>query len=217
MNLLDYVRILTRRGWIIILAVIITAGAAFGFSKTQTEVYRASQKVLLLPARNDFGLSETLRILLRSFVEYLNTDAIAADVIADLELDMQPGELRSDVTINSDPTTLIIQIDVDLEDGPTAAAVATAWGRELEDWREKESSELRREERIEAQLLDTATYGLHRPNTRVNVMAGAVLGLLIGGAIVFVMEYMEANIMQRVEDVERVMEGSVLAAIPQHE
>lgn len=217
MNLLDYVRIIIRRGWIIVLAVVITSGAAYGYSQTQTEVYRASQKVLLLPARNDFGLSETLRVLLRSFVEYLNTDAVAADVIEELQLDMQPGELRSNVSISSDPSTLTIQIDVDLENGDTAAAVATQWGQELVDWRDRENSDLRREERIEAQRLDSATYGLHRPNTRVNVVAGAVLGLLVGGVMVFVLEYLEANIMRRPADVERVLDSPLLASIPHYE
>lgn len=217
MNLLDYVRILVRRGWIILLAVVITAGAAYGFSQAQTKVYRASQKVLLLPARNDFGLSETLRILLRSFVEFLDTDAVAQQVITTLEIDMQPGDLRSNTTISSDPTTLTIQIDVDLEDGPQAAAIATRWGAELVEWRAQENSELRREERIEAQLLDTATYSQHRPNTRINVIAGAVLGLLAGGLVVFVLEYLESNILRRPEDVERVMENPLLATIPQYD
>jgi capsular polysaccharide biosynthesis protein len=214
MNLLEYVRILARRGWIVVLAVVITAGAAYSFSRLQTKEYRATQKVLLLPARNDLGLSETLRILLRSYVEYLNTDNVANTVIETLRLDMQAADLRTDARINSDPTTLTIQIDVDLNDGAQAAAVATEWGRQLVEWRDQQNSQLRREDRIEAQLLDTATYGQHRPNTRINVIAGAILGLLIGGGVVFVLEYLESNILRRPEDVERLLEISLLASVP---
>ena len=215
MNLLDYVRIIVRRGWIIVLAMILTAGAAYGFSKVQTEEYRATQKVLLLPARNDLGLSETLRILLRSFVEYLNTDQVAQAVITELELDMQPGDLRSNTTINSDPTTLIIQIDVDLTDGDQAAAIATEWGNQLVEFRDQENSNLRIEDRIEARLLDNASYGLYRPNTRVNVMAGAVLGLLIGAIVLFVLEYMESNIIRDPDDIERQLDIDLLASVPE--
>lgn len=217
MNLLDYVRVLVRRGWIIILAIVITAGAAFGFSKAQTVEYRATQKVLLLPARNDLGLSETLRILLRSFVEYLNTDSVANSVIDTLQLDIQAGDLRSNTTINSDPTTLTIQIAVDLPDGPQAAAIATEWGRELVAFRDRENSQLTRQDRIEAQLLDTATYGQHRPNTQVNVLAGAILGLIVGFIAVFVLEYLESNILRRAEDVERLLEVPLLAIVPEAE
>ena len=124
MNLTYYVRILIRRGWILVLAMVITATAAYGFSKLQTPTYRATQRVLFQPARNDYGLTETLRILLRSYVVWLNTDERAGQAIERLQLDMLPGELRSDMTVSSDPTQLIVQIDVDMEDGPTAARAA---------------------------------------------------------------------------------------------
>ncbi len=214
MDLTYYVRVLVRRGWIVALAVIITAGAAFGLSKAQTPVYRATQKVLLQPARNDFGLTETLRILLRSYVVYLNTDQQAATVIDRLQLDMTPGELRSHTTISSDPTQLVVQIDVDLQDGPLAAQIATELGRLLVEYRTEDNRDLRREDRIDALLIDTATYGLYKPKTKINVMAGAMLGLLLGGAAVFALEYMQSNIVREKEDVERFLELPVLAAIP---
>jgi capsular polysaccharide biosynthesis protein len=214
MNLTYYVRILLRRGWIIALAVVITAGAAFGFSKLQTPTYRATQNVLFQPARNDFGLTETLRILLRSYVVFLNTDEQAANAIERLQLDMTPGEVRSHTTISSDPTQLLVQIDVTMEDGPTAARIATELGRLLVEERTEDNRDLPRADRIEARLIDTATYGQYTPRTTINTMAGAVLGLLVGGAVVFVLEYLESNIVRRREDIERFLDLPVLAAIP---
>jgi capsular polysaccharide biosynthesis protein len=214
MNLTYYVRILLRRGWIIALAVVITAGAAFGFSKLQTPTYRATQYVLLQPARNDFGLTETLRYLLRSYDVFLNTDEQAANAIERLQLDMTPGEVRSYTTISSDPTQLTVQIDVTMEDGPTAARIATELGRLLVEERTEDNRDLPREDRLEARLVDTATYGQHTPRTMINTVAGAVLGLLVGGAVVFVLEYLESNIVRRREDVERFLDLPVLAAIP---
>ena len=55
MNLIDYGSILIRRGWIMLLLGIIAAGAAFIFSRQMTPVYRATQKVLIVPSRSDFG------------------------------------------------------------------------------------------------------------------------------------------------------------------
>ena len=214
MNLTYYVRILIRRGWIIALAVVITAGAAFGFSKLQTPTYRATQYVLFQPARNDFGLTETLRILLRSYVVFLNTDEQAANAIERLQLDMTPGEVRSHTTISSDPTRLVVQIDVTMEDGPTAARLATELGRLLVEERTEDNRDLARADRIEARLIDTATYGQYTPRTAINTIAGGMLGLLVGGAIVFVLEYLESNIVRRREDVERFLDLPVLAAIP---
>ncbi|NDJ76295.1 MAG: hypothetical protein GYB65_08540 [Chloroflexi bacterium] len=217
MNLTYYLQILIRRGWIIVLAAVITAAGAYMFSQVQTPVYRASQRVLLEPARNDFGLTETLRIRLRSFVVFLNTREQAAIAIERLDLDMTPDEVLSYTTISSDPTQLIVQIDVDMEDGDQAAAIATEMGRLLVEYRDVDNRDLNREDRIEARLLDTATYGQYRPNTRINVLAGGVLGLLVGGAVVFVLEYLESNIFRRADDVERFLDLPVLAAIPADE
>jgi capsular polysaccharide biosynthesis protein len=214
MNLSYYVRILIRRGWILVLAMVIAAGAAYGLSKAQTPVHRATQRVLLQPARNDYGLTETLRILLRSYVVYLNTDAQAAAAIDRLQLDMTPGDLRRYTTISSDPTQLVVQIDVDMQDGPQAARVATELGRLLVEYRTEDNRDLRREDRIDALLIDTAGFGLHSPKTRVNMMAGAVLGLLLGGVVVFVLEYLESNILRSRDDVAAFLALPLLAAIP---
>jgi capsular polysaccharide biosynthesis protein len=203
-----------RRGWIVVLAVVITSASAYAYSRTQTPEYTASQKALIQPARNDFGLVETLRILLRSYVEYLNTDLRAQEVIQRLELDMTPGELRTNATINSDPTTLIIQIDVEMEDPGTAAEIANTWGQLLVEFRNQGNSDLRREDRIDASLLDYPAAGQSKPNTRTNVLAAAILGILLGGAVVFVLEYLEANILREADDVERWLEAPILASIP---
>lgn len=214
MDLSYYVRLLVRRGWIIALAVIITAGAAYALSKAQTPVYRATQRVLMQPARNDFGLTETLRILLRSWVVYLDTQQNAQEAINRLNLDMTAGDLMRYTTISSDPTQLTVQIDVDMQDGPLAARIAYELGVLLKEYRDQQNRDLNRQDRIDAIVLDPATYGLYRPRTAVNTMAGGVLGLLLGGTVVFVLEYLESNVVRRQEDVERFLDLPVLAAIP---
>ncbi len=217
MNLTDYLRILIRRGWIVLVAMILTAGAAFIFSKQQTPVYRATQKILIAPARNDFGLAQTLKQLMSSWVARLDAEARAKDVIDALSLDMTPGDLDSKVTISSDLNTLIISIDVDLTDGATAARVANTYGQQFFQWREQQNAPLRLEDRINAELLDYPTPSLFRPNTAVNVAAGALLGILLGGAVVFVLELLDANIIRRPDDIERYLSLPVLGTLPDSE
>ena len=54
---------------------------------------------------------------------------------------------------------------------------------------------------------------LLRPNVRINVIIGAVAGLFLGAIIVFVLEYLESNIIRRRDDLLR-NEIPVLAAVP---
>ena len=55
MNLLDYGRIILRRGWIAILLASIVAVSAYVFSQIVTPVYRGTQTVLLVPVRSYLG------------------------------------------------------------------------------------------------------------------------------------------------------------------
>ncbi len=214
MNLTDYFRILARRGWIILLAVILTAGSGFAFSKLQTPIYRSTQKILIKPARNDFGLTQTLRQLMNSWVSRLDTEARAAEAINGIPLEMLPGQLKSMVTITPDLNNLVINIDVDMKDGDVANRVAQFYGTQFIEWRNQENQPLRLEDRINAELLDAPRYGLYRPNTSVNVAAGALLGVLIGGAAVFALEFLDSNVVRRSNDVERYLQLPVLGNLP---
>ena len=120
MKLTEYVRILVRRGWIMVLLAAIAAGSAYTLSKGQTPIYRATQLVLVQPSRTDFGLAEASRSLLEPLVVYLNSEIIAGEIIEELQLDMTPGQLKGNATIISDKFRMVIQIDIDSTDGHRA-------------------------------------------------------------------------------------------------
>jgi capsular polysaccharide biosynthesis protein len=215
MNLIDYLRILARRGWIILLAVILTAGAGYVFSKILTPTYRSTQQILIEPARNDFGLTQTLRQLMYSYTSRINTQARAAEAIDALKLDMTPDQLQPMVNAVPDLNTLTINIDVTMKDGEVANRVAQAYGLNFIEWRNQANQPLRLEDRIDAELLDAPKYELYQPKTSVNVAAGALLGILIGGIVVFVLEYLDSNVVRRASDVERYLQLPVLGSLPE--
>jgi len=210
----DYIRILRRRGWLIILLSILTAAAAFGFSKMQAPVYEASAR-LLITSRPDFGQTQAVRELQRNFAAYLLSTYRAQDVINQLQLDMTPGQLMSNVTIAPSTSESVIQVNFEHTDQHTAEQVARTWADQLRLWRESENAKLRQEDRIEAELLDEPTSRLARPQTTINTAAGAVLGALLGIIVVFALEWMESGIVRRAEDVERYLEIPVIGNIPQ--
>jgi len=214
MNLVDYGRILIRRGWIMILLGAITAGAAFLFSRQIEPIYRATQKVLIIPSRSDFGLTEAARQILNSHVQYLDSSLRAAEVIDNLQMDTTPGQLRSDVTIASDQLSLVIQIDADHKDPNEAVRIATAWGELLLEYRNELNQQARREDRIEARMQDNPVPYKASPNIPINTLVGLIAGIFVGGVIVFVLEYLESSIVRRREDIENSAGLAVLAAVP---
>jgi capsular polysaccharide biosynthesis protein len=214
MTINEYLRILWRRGWILALLAILTAASAFVFSKLQTPIYKSTIYVLVQPARTDFGLTQSAKILLRSYVAWMDTDNRAREVIEAKQLDMEPGTLRSNVTIASDDSRFVIQIDVKNENGDLANDVARQWAELFIQWRNEENQKQRKEDRVDAIILDEPRYVTDRPKTAINTVAGGVLGLLVGGVIVFILEYLESAVIRSATDVERQFSLPVLGAIP---
>lgn len=217
MNLMDYVNILLRRGWIMVLLAIIAAASAYFLSQQQTPIYRSTQRVLMQPTRADLGLTEASKTLLGNHVAYLDSEFRAQEVIDRLRLDMTPPQLMSAVTLASDPLNLTIQIDVDLMDGELANDVAREWGNLLIEYRNQENQRARREDHITARLQDVARYELLRPRPTINTIAGGILGLLLGGVIIFVLEFLESSVVRSRDDLERSAGIPVIAAIPHSE
>jgi capsular polysaccharide biosynthesis protein len=217
MTLNDYFRILWRRGWILILLAALTAAAAYVFSKLQTPIYKSTIYVLVKPSRTDFGLTQSAKILLRSYVAWMDTDKRAAEVIDAKQLDMDPQSLRGNVTIASDDSRFVIQIDVKNENGDLANDIARQWAERFVQWRNDENQKQRKEDRVEADILDAPVYALDRPKTAINTLAGAILGFLLGGVIVFVLEYLESAVIRSTADIERQFSLPVLGAIPAFE
>lgn len=214
MNPTEYLRILVRRGWILILAAVLVAGSAFAFSKLQTPVYRATQQILVKPARADYGLSQTLVNLLNSYASWMSTRNLAGRVIDTLKLDMTPEQLKGMVTVSVDRNSNLLTVDVDMKEPNIASDVAHTYGILFQQWREQENQPNRLEDRINAELLDVPVVGL-RSSTTVNTVAGGLLGLLLGGVFVFIIETLSANVMRRGADIERYLELPVLGSIPE--
>jgi capsular polysaccharide biosynthesis protein len=210
----DYIRIIRRRGWIIVLLSLLTAAAAFGFSKMQTPVYEASAR-LLITSRPDFGQTQAVRELQRNFAAYLLSTYRAQDVIDELQLDMTPGQLMANVSIAPSTSESVIQVNFEHTDRQIAEQVARTWADQLRIWREDQNTNLREEDRINAELLDEPTSRVASPQTVINTGAGAVLGALMGLIVVFVLEWIEAGIVRRAEDVERYLDIPVIGNIPQ--
>ncbi|MBI3176949.1 MAG: hypothetical protein HYZ35_03060 [Chloroflexi bacterium] len=214
MSLTEYLRLLYRRGWILALVAALTAASAFVFSKLQTPVYKSTIYLLVQPARTDFGLTQSAKILLRSYVAWMDTDNRAKEVIDALQLDRTPQDLRGHVTIASDDSRFVIQIDVENENGDLANDIAREWAQIFVQWRNDENQKQQIQDRVDALILDDPRFALDHPKASINTPAGAVLGLLLGGVIVFVLEYLDSSVIRSAADIQRQFNLPVLGAIP---
>ena len=222
MELADYLRILRQRGWIIVVVAVVAALSAFGLSKLQRPTYKSSMQVTVLPARNDFGLAQTTKQLLRAYVTIMDTKNWAARVLQHFEqsgapLDMTPTQLKDNVTIASFEDKNVIQIDVKNGDGEMGNRIAIAWAQEFQAWRNQENNKVRKEDRVDVVMGDNPTYSKFRPQTTINTAAGGIFGLLLGALVVAALEWVESGVVRTSADVERKLGLPVLGAIPNAE
>jgi len=214
-QLSDYLRILRRRGWIILLLAVLTALAAFGFSKMQTNVYKSTLNLLVRPSRTDFGQSQAAKELLKTYEAWLYSSYRAQAVIDELQLDMTAQELLGDVEVASDNFSFMVSLAVENTDPDLANDIARTWGNQLIQWQQQENDKNRQEDRITIEFRDDPQVALDRPNTRINTLAAFVFGALMGIILIFVLEWLESGVLQRSEDVERYLEIPVIGSIPQ--
>ena len=216
MELREYIRIARRRGWIVVLLAMLTAVAAYGFSKTRVTIYEAAVTVTVRPARADWGLSNTVGSLLRSLAGDITTHTFLQEVIDRGQLDTTTDDLLNGKTVFVRDSAADFTITIVVRDPNPKVAVqmvnliADIFKEKRDQWNDLQD----KRDRIDVEIRDHArNAGVYSPKTKINVLAGGVLGALIGLVIAFVLEWLEAGYVRSVEDMDRLGVPS-LGAIP---
>ncbi len=209
------VGILRKRWWIILAAIVATAVSAVGFTKLQTPTYQSTVEVVIQPARPDFGLTQSAKTLLRSYMTVADSNKWAQQVIDRLRLDMTPQQLRANARFAAEDDRMVIKIEIEDTDGEQANRIARTWAMLLVEWRDSENQRLRKEDRVGAVLRDEPTYvQAWPPRTAIVLAAGVVFGLLIAAVVIFFLEWVESGIIRTPRDVEQWVGVTVLGTVP---
>jgi capsular polysaccharide biosynthesis protein len=217
MELVNYVRILRKRWWIIVVAVVFTAGSAFLFSKLQHPEYTSTAEIVIEPARPDWGLAQSAKMLLRTYMTVADSYSWAQDVIDELQLPMTPEQLRSNAHFAAEDDRMVIKLEIEAYDGDQANDIARTWATLLVQWRDQQNQRQNKEDRVYASLRDQPRYAQSWPKTKVVTAGGGVFGLVIAGVIIFSLEWLEAGIVRTPQDLERQLNLTVVGAIPSPE
>ncbi len=215
MTIQEYLRILRRRGWIIIVSMLLGAVGAFLISYAQEPLYRATVDVSTVPARADWGLGNSAKDLMRNFTANMRTPEVAQRVIERAQLDMNPYDLLGNLQMQEDASTFTIKVQVEDTDGEVAKLIALTMADEFVEERTAYYAQQDKRDRIEVKIRSRAIgYDQIQPKPMANAVAGAVLGLLFGIGIVLVLTWMESDLLRTPAAVERALELPVLGAIP---
>lgn len=218
MEINDYLRILRKRGWIIVVVALIAAASAYGFSKIQTPIYSATVKLSVVPARaTDWGSSNSLKDLLRNYAESIRTHTMAAEVIDREQLDMDTTTLLGKLFVNTDSSTFTLELEARDRDKGVAMDIVNRMAIVFTENRDQWNQRQDKRDRIDVTMLDSV-YDLgveqYSPKTRINTLAGGIFGVLVGVLVIFFLEWLEMDTIRAVPELERAAGVTVLGLIP---
>lgn len=215
MTIQEYIRIIRRRGWIVVIAAVLAAVTAYGISYLQKDVFRATAYVSTVPARPDWGLGNTAKDLLRNFALNLKTFENAQAAISQAKLDQDPNDFLANVDVAPESDNFAIKIEARNGDAAVANQMALTLAQIFEQERTAYYAQQDKDNRIEVKVRsNTIGYDQIQPKPTVNAIAGAVLGMLLGIGVVLALTWLEADLLRTPAAAERALGIPVLATIP---
>lgn len=206
--------VLWRKCYIIILAGIMTAFAAFAATQLLiTPKYTSTTSMYMLSGSEGAGLTyndlQTGTQLTQDYMELTKSRTVLEKVISTLNLDMTVEELNDSITTNNTENTRIMTIAVENEDPELARDIADAL-REAASNKIEEIMNIDAVNTIEEANLPSAPSS---PSVMRNTAIGAMLGILISAGIIILIFILDDTI-KTPDDVENYLGLNVLTSIP---
>ena len=179
-----------------------------------TPIYQTSTQLLISQQQAGAALDnlsiETDLQLMGTYSEIIESPVILEQVISQLGLDMSYEELAEKVTVEIAESSQLLNIQV--HDADLAAAVEIA-NRTAEIF-EVEVTELMGVDNVfilsQAVVMDNQTPV--SPNPPLNILLAAVVGLLVGAAVAFILQYLDTTLRGE-QDIHDVLGIPVLGGI----
>lgn len=215
MQLRDYIRLLTKRGWLIIVIMVLAAASALVFSRLQQPVYRSTVYLNVYPARLDWGLQQSIQNLMRNYAGVIGSRDLATEVNNRLQLDVTPDQLRAKLTVSPIESDFLLKIDANDYDAVIARDIAQTTAEVFVERIKVTMLEQDKADRVDVSIRDYALPGiLYKPKWKINTLAGALFGLIAGVVVVYILEWLETDVIRSSQDAERQTHLTVLGVIP---
>lgn len=213
MQLSDYLQVLTKRWWVILLTLIAAVGGAFVISKLLPDTYRSQAVYLALANQADNGLNIVLRNSMNSYRELVMQPSVLDQISQSTGLDISGERWMRDVNIQPRPDEQKIIIEVDAPSLDQSMAMADAVGERIVAEVNRINATLEGTARINVERIQRARLLSIQPNTQINMIAGAILGLIVGVLLAYILEYLD-DTLKTSADVERFVGLTTIGAIP---
>lgn len=220
MSARDYLSAL-RRSWIVIVvSTIIAATAAVGVSITSTPSYTSRASVYFSltfgDSANDLNQgSNYTQSQMQSFALLASSPIVLDKVIDELNLDVSAARLADAISIATPQDTVVLDISASSPVAQEAADIANAVAANLSEEVEQNAPEnAQGEASISARVIAEARPPTFQssPNTRLNLVAGLLLGVIFGTVIALLRQLLDTRVRSS-DEIANLTDLPVLASI----
>lgn len=204
---------LVRKWWVLLLALVIGAGATFGVTKFFiTPKYEASSMIYVLGKTT--SISDTLNLQLSQqltvdFQTLATSRPVIEAVIKDCNLDTTYEELIRTVTVENPSNTSILKMTAINTDPKLAASISNALSEETAN-RIAEVMVTDKPSQVEQAVVPTTQAA---PHVMKDTAIGGLVGLIMAILILSVM-FASDDTIKTEDDVKKYLDLSTLAAFP---
>lgn len=200
---------------ILIILAALLAGAVIAGAATKifiTPVYSATSTMLVLTKETTLSSLADLQIgsqLTKDYNILITSRTVLQDVVDELNLDMSYKELKGCITVDNPTDTRILSITATNTDPEMAKKIADTLAKTSADFigDKMEVTPPKIIEEGEVPIVQTS------PNTKKNVMVGALAGLVLSAGIIILLTLMDDTIKSE-DDIEKYLGMTTLASIP---
>ncbi len=187
-------------------------------SVTTTPQYESTAKVYVtanVPETQQLQIDFFLATKVKSYASLANHRGLMQEVIEQLQLPTTPEGLASHVTAVVEPDTVIIDLTVRDTDPRRAQEIARVHSELFVNYIEGlETSPTSDESLVIPTITDPANFNDDPvvPNTLLNIIIAAILGLLLGSALALIRELLDTTV-SSLDEMEAIIDAPVMASI----
>lgn len=212
-DLLEILRVMLGKAWLIILCLCVGAILAFGYTKLRiVPQYSATAKIYIVNSETTITSISDLQLgttLTPDYIEVAKSRPVLEDVISRLDLKMTSNQLLNKIDVTNKDGTHILNISAVDADPKLAATISNTMSDVVADSIAKIIN-TDKPNVLESAVVPTMPIS---PNTKRNVMVGGLAGAAAAMAVIFGM-YMMDDTIKTEEDVRKYLKLTVLAVLP---
>ena len=223
----EYVLIVLRRWWLVVLAAIVAAVIAFVYTNAQPKTYQTSTQMMAIAQPPDYWLDLYAKNRLASYTSLINNWDFVAKALQQANLNIDPNQVMGKLAVGHNPDSNTIQIVMTDTDPQRAAKVVNALADAFVSKSATDDQQIIKNYsspetkapvgtvqilKLETPSAPTTPSG---PRVKLNTVAAALLGIVFGIILTFVVEYFDDTLRSE-DDVDRYLDLPTLIGIPRN-